>query len=407
MENVKDVAIIGAGASGLMCATTLCNNKNFNITVFDGNLKIGQKILITGNGRCNVTNLCEPNSFLSNVSCNSKFLTSAINLFTPSNMLQFLNNNKVKTKVENNNRVFPVSNKASTITNMFGSILEKANNVNLKLGTRVLEINKVYDKFEVGFGGITKTFDIVVIATGGLSYPTTGSHGEGYKFAKNLGVAVTKTRAALCGIKIKENLKMLEGVSFNVALKYNAVKVTGDVMVTKYGLSGPAAQSLSSLILEDVIKDKTISVDFLPNFSVNDLSEKIKQFKNCNAKKQTISLVTDLVNGKLANLILEVNKINKTKQVSQITNEEINKIINGIKFFELTSLSFDDIEHATITRGGVDVKEINPKTMECKTVPNLYFIGEVLNVDALSGGFNLQIAFSTGYACAQAIINKA
>lgn len=401
-----DIAIIGAGASGLMCATKLSNNQKFNITVFDGNLKIGSKILITGNGRCNVTNLCEPNQFLTNVCNNSKFLMSAINLFSPYDMVEFLNEHKVKTTVEQNNRVFPVSNKASSIINMFNEILINASNVNLKLGSKVTDVLKVGTKFEVKFNGNVKTFDAVVIATGGISFPSLGCFGEGLKFAKNLGVMVTKTRPALCGIKIKENLKELEGVSFNVNLKFDSIKVAGDIMITKYGLSGPATLNLSSLILDYNINNKKLTIDFLPNITVSELTEQINNFKQNNAKKQIISMVNKFVNLKLANMILEQLGIDKQKQVSQLTKLELNNIINLLKFMELTVLGFDDIERATITRGGVDVKNVNPKTFECKTVPNLYFIGEVLDVDALSGGFNLQIAFSTGYACAQGINSK-
>lgn len=402
----KSVAIIGAGASGLMCAVNLCDNPKFNITIFDKNEIVGKKILITGNGRCNVTNLCEPNQFLNNVCVNSKFLTSAINNFSSYDMVEFLNANKVKTSVEQNNRVFPNTNKAASITNAFKSILDNASNVSFKLGVKVSGINKINNLFEVCYNNTIKTFDYVVIATGGLSYPITGSQGDGFNFARSLGVNVTKLRAGLCGIKIKENLKTLVGVSFNVKLSYKVYNSTGAIMITNYGISGPATLNLSSKILDYSVNGEKLIIDFLPDISVLDLTEKFKQYKIKNAKKQISTVLSGFVNQKLAEIILAKCEIELKKQISQITKEELNSIVDALKFFELTCLGFDDIEHATITRGGVDVKEINPKTFECKTINNLYFIGEVLDVDALSGGFNLQIAFSTGYACAKAIANK-
>lgn len=402
----KNVAIVGAGASGLMCASTLCQNPKLNITLFDSNSTVGKKILLTGNGRCNVTNLCNPQEFLNNVCCNQKFLISAINLFSPFDMLNFLLEHKVKTCVEENNRVFPISNRASSITEMFLKIIENAKNINLKLGTKVTGVIKTKTGFEVEYNGMHKDFDCVVVATGGLSYPVTGCHGEGIKFALNLGVKVAPTRPALCGIKIKENLKDLVGVSFNVKLGFKNQKAMGSIMITNYGISGPAAFLLSSQITEHSIGGEKLIVDFLPSESVASLNEKISLFKASNAKKQILSLVSNFVNIKLSNLLLDYFNIQKTKQVSQLTSAEANKIVNALKFMELTIAGFDDIEHATITRGGVDVADVNPKTMECKIVPNLYFVGEVLNVDALSGGFNLQIAFSTAVACAKAIMTS-
>lgn len=211
MENIKSVAIIGAGASGLMCAYALCNNPKFNITIFDTNFKIGQKILITGGGRCNVTNLCDPNQFLLNVCNNSKFLTSAINLFSPKDMVKLLSDHKVKTAIEQNNRVFPFSNKASSITNMFESVIETASNISLKLGTKVTNIAKVGNGFEVEYNGTYKPFDVVIVATGGQSYPTTGSHGEGYKFAKKPWCCNYQNKTSLVRNKIKRKFKKFRG----------------------------------------------------------------------------------------------------------------------------------------------------------------------------------------------------
>ena len=403
---MKNIAIIGAGASGLMIAVRLKNNKQFNITIFDKNLAVGKKLLVTGNGRCNVTNLCSPSQFLEYVPHNSKFLFSAINNFTPNDMVEFLHDNNQEVIVVENNRVFPTSNKAESIRAMFESLVCSADNITLKLNTNVDAIKYSNNTLSLLVGGKTQTFDAVVVATGGLSYPKTGSTGDGIAFASALNLPLTVARPALCGIKLKNKHLVLSGNSYNVKLQLCASKVTGNMLFTHFGVSGPAVFELTSRLQQNSIKDSELIVDFMPDKTTDELNKMFRQYYLDNSKKMLKSCVANFVGEKLAKIILHYCNLDETIKVANISTKQTNQIINAIKNYNLQVLDFEDIEHATITRGGVDVNCINSKTMESKLIPNLYFVGEVLDVDGLSGGFNLQIAFSTAVACADAIVKR-
>mgnify|MGYP003295065668 CR=1 FL=1 len=409
MDKVN-IAIIGAGASGLMCASLLANNSKLNISIFDKNLDGAKKLLITGNGRCNVTNLSDVDELLNNIPHNSKFMFSALNNFSAYDMISYLSNNGVDYIVEQNNRVFPKTNKAQTIKDMFESQLKNANNIKLHYGCNVESIEKTNNGFVVKSQGVEEQFNIVVVATGGLSYPLTGSSGDGLKFAKNLGILTTLTRPALCGFRIKNNpFKLLQGVGLNVALSAESnntslCNTAGDIMFTNFGVGGPAAFKLSSLIEYHSANGLNLIIDFIPNLTDVELELDIKQFIKQNPKKQLLSLLCSFVNEKVAGVICNFLEVEQNFQIANLNLKHIKDIVNLLKHFKTTIESFDNIERATVTRGGVDIKHINPATMQTKLYDNLFFIGEVLDVDAFSGGYNLQIAFSTAAACAKQII---
>lgn len=398
------IGIIGGGASGMFCAIQL-NEFGQNVTVLEKSNDTLKKLLITGNGRCNVTNLKSNTDFLGNVLHNANFLHSALNMFSPYDMIDFLNNNGIDIKIENNDRVFPITNKAITIKNCFDNL---SNKVNLKLNTEVTSINKINDKFIVKTNNGNYSFDVVVIATGGVSYPTTGSSGDGYKFATSFDIDTIKPRGALCGIRLNNIPDNFEGLPLNckLSLKSNSKVVCynlGEFLFTNYGVSGPNVFTLTSKIDKYSINGDVLAFDFLPQDTLEEIVENLKCYTKSNPTKFVVHAVASMVNLKISKLILKTLNIPENKQSAQISKIEIQNIANLLKNYEFEIDNFDNVERATITRGGINIKEINPKTMESKKVPNLYFIGEVLDVDGLSGGYNLQIAYSTAYACANNI----
>lgn len=401
------VAIIGGGASGMFCANML-SEYNIQVTVFEKNNDTLKKLLVTGNGRCNVTNLCEPEEFLDNVAHNSKFLYATLNNFDSFDLVEYLRKNGVTTKIETGNRVFPSTNKALTIKTFLDTNIGE--NVTLKIGCEVKKIVRSNERFKVVFGSTSQTFDAVVIATGGLSYPTTGSTGDGYKFAKSFGLNVVDTRPALCSIRLLNIPKNFEGTPFKCKVTFEnnnkEITVKGEGLFTGFGVSGPAIHKLSSLIKDYEIGLSTISFDLLYKKTYEQCMAEFKEYIKANQKKYIVHLLNKFINIKFAKDLLFDLDISEKLQCANISNSQLQTIINKLKDYKFEVLGFEDINKATITRGGVDCKQINPATMECKKINNLYFVGEVLDVDAFSGGFNLQIAFSTAYSCAQDIINK-
>ncbi len=396
------IGVIGGGAAGMFCALNLSAEKH-QITVFEKNADTLKKLLITGHGRCNVTNLKDSNNFLENVPHNKQFLFSALNMFSPSDMVEFLQKNKVEVITEENNRVFPKSNKALTIKTCLDALANF--NADIKLETSVISVIKQNNEFVVETNNGTYYFDAVIVATGGVTYPTTGSTGDGYKLAQLFGLEVVKPRASLCGIRLLNAPIEFEGTPLNCKLsiidngKIIATS-TGEFLFTNYGVSGPNVFTLTAKAEKQTISGCVLHLDLFPNQTKEDILLTIKQFVKNNSKKFVFHAVNSLVNIKLAKLILLRCGILENKQCANLSNAEINKIVEILKGLIFNIDNFDNIERATVTRGGVSVKEVNPKTMECKKVENLYFIGEVLDVDALSGGYNLQIAFSTAVACA-------
>lgn len=380
-----------------MMTAIKASEKN-EVTLFEKNEKLGKKLFITGKGRCNLTNYSTEEEFLSNVIRNKRFMYSSIYSFSPFTTYSFFEENGLKLKVERGDRVFPLSDKSSDVIKIYEKLLKK-NNVNIKLNTEIKNIKKVEDKFILNNN---LEFDKVVIATGGISYPVTGSNGDGYKFAKDFGHKISSLKPGLNGILLKNNFK-LAGLSLkNVELKVIKNKKVissefGEMLFTHKGISGPIVLTTTSKINRE--ENFKLYLDLKPALTFEKLDERIlrdfEKYKN----KDLDNALNDLLPRDLINYVIEYAKIEKTKKVNQISKEERESLVNTIKNFNLIFHDFESIDRAIITSGGVDVKELNPSTMESKLVKGLYFVGEVIDVDALTGGYNIQIANSTGYLC--------
>lgn len=401
------IAIVGGGASGMFCALQF-KNCNANVTVFEKNNETLKKLLITGNGRCNVTNLVEPEEFLENIAHNSKFMFASLNKFNSFDTVNFLKDNGVEICLQDNSRVFPATNKALTIKNCLDNALPK--NVVVKIGCEVKNILKVKDKFKVFYNSAVECFDAVVIATGGLSFPNTGSTGDGYKFASNFNINVKPQRSALCALKLANVPKNFEGTPFNckVGLLHNkkSISLLGEGLFTGFGVSGPVIHKLSSIVQEQNIENSLLTFDLLKDKTLDECINDFRQYIISNPKRYVVHLINNFVNIKFAKDVLQKLNLPENLQCANVSKQNLLNIINMLKNYRFEVKGFGDILGATITRGGIDCKEINPATMESKKIENLYFIGEVLDVDAFSGGFNLQIAFSSAYACAINLIKK-
>lgn len=401
------VAVIGGGASGLFAAGLL-TKAGIETYIFDGNEKLGKKIYITGKGRCNVTNNCDKDGYLKNVVHGQKFMYSAINQFDSQDTIEFFESLGCPLKTERGGRVFPCSDKASDVTKTLVKNIDN-NFLDLHLNEKVVTIDKK-SNFAIKTEKSKYEFDAVIVATGGKSYSATGSSGDGYKFAKMFDLNVVTPSAALVPIKIKDSFcSNLEGLSLknvqlNAVVNGKTKSLFGEMMFTHDAITGPIALSLSSFIGNN--KDIELSLDFKPALTNEKLEERIlRDFKD-NLNKDISYIIKGLLPHRLTEIFLNCCGIDKHKKVNSITVAERNKIIYNLKNFALSFSGLYPIESGIVTAGGVDLKEINPKTMESKKVPDLYFIGEVLDVDCLTGGYNLQTAFSTAYAAANAIILK-
>lgn len=394
------VAIIGGGASGLMVGGQL-SHLGYEVTIFDGNEKAGKKIYITGKGRCNVTNNCSPSQVRENIVHGDKFMFSALNLFPPEKTIEFFEDLGVKLKTERGNRVFPESDKASDITK---ALVKNAQECTFRFDERVLKITKSGETFIIKTLVNEYEFDRVVVATGGKSYPATGSRGDGYEFARSFGHEVVPPHGALVPIKLADGFaEMLEGLSLkNVTLKAkidgNEKALFGEMLFTNDALSGPIALSLSSYIGQS--KKVELSVDFKPALSENQVDARLLRDFDANKNCEILTIMRGLLPERLAKEFLLKLKIDSTLKVHSISKELREKITKSLKNFQLAFGRLYPVEAGIVTSGGVSLNEINPKTMESKLVKGLYFVGEVLNIDCLTGGFNLQCAFSTAYACA-------
>ena len=400
---MKSIAVIGGGAAGLMAAGGAYEN-GASVTVFEKNQKLGRKIAITGKGRCNVTNNCSETEFLNNVVTNPRFLYSAVSAFSPSDVMDFFESRKVPLKTERGNRVFPVSDRAYDIVDALGAYASRCKIVHeavTDIAAENGEITGVYvkDRFY--------PFDAVIICTGGASYPLTGSTGDGYAFAEKLGHTVVEPRGALIPIETDDRYELaglsLKNVTLNVSL--NGKKVyseLGEMLFTHFGVSGPLVLTASSLMKHSPLKDYRMSIDLKPALDLSALDKRILSDFEKYRNKNFGNALGDLLPIKMIPLVIGMSGISEYKKVYEITKEERLKLASVLKEFPITPVSFRPIEEAIITSGGISVKEINPKTMESKLVSGLYFAGEVIDVDAFTGGFNLQIAFSTGRAAGTA-----
>ena len=401
------VCVIGGGASGMMCATMIAR-KGHDVTLFEKNEKLGKKIYITGKGRCNVTNATTGNEFLQNVVSGKKFVMGAITRFNSNDTMNFFEEVGVPLKIERGNRVFPVSDKSSDIIKG----LEKAMNwagVKVCLNSNVENIIVEEDLARaVVVDSERYDFDRVVVATGGISYASTGSDGAGYEFAKSVGHTIIEPVPSLCAIKISGNeCKEVEGLSLkNVTLtskvqdKVIYKSEVGEMLFTSNGISGPIALTTSSYINRVDFSNLKLYIDFKPALSYDALSFRIDRDIAEMKAKQVSSLLEGLLPKSMVALFLNRMGIKAEMKANQLDREKRKILINLLKNYELLPISLENFNQAVVTAGGVNLKEINPKYMKSKLVSNLYFIGEVLDIDALTGGYNLQLAFSTAVTCA-------
>ena len=426
---MKNVCIIGGGAAGLMAAYAAAENGH-NVMLFEKNEKLGKKIYITGKGRCNFTNDVSAEDFLQSVVRGRKFLTGAIYSFPPKKTIEFFENYGLAVKIERGNRAFPASDHASDVT----KTLEKACkmvgvkvNLNEKVEKIVCTMPDIIPMSNIEGDAmrdvipmpriaklITPKFeydcDEVIIATGGISYPSTGSTGDGYIFAQENGHTVTDLKCGLCGLNLAGDFfKDLQGLTLkNVTLTVkNAGKTVsqefGEMLFTHFGVSGPIVLSTSSLINRLPFERLLVTLDLKPALDEQTLDKRLlrdfEKYKN----KQIGNALIELLPQKLIPFVLSVAGISQSKAVNGITKEERGRMVKTLKALPLKVRSLRGFEEAIVTSGGIELSEINPKTMESKKVQGLRFCGEVLDVDAFTGGFNLQIAFATGYAAGKSI----
>lgn len=404
IDTMRKTIIIGAGASGLFAAIT-ASQKGNEVLIIEKNEKCGKKIYITGKGRCNLSNNTDCNTFLENVVSNYKFLYGAINNFSPFDTISFFEKNGLKLKTERGNRVFPESDKASDVTKTLENICQN-NGVKFLFNTAVTKI-LTENNTVVGVETQDKKqyfANSVIVCTGGLSYPLTGSTGDGYNFAKKCGHTIIEPKPSLVGIELCGDFyKEFQGISLkNITLSAfdNDKKIyieQGEMLFTHYGISGPLVLTLSALINRKDLKNIILSINFKPALSYETLDKRLlREFEN-NSTKEIKNVMRSLLPKNLIDEVLKRAEIKTNTVCNTITAEKRDKLIKTLTNFKMKIKSLRPIDEAVITAGGVSVKEINPKTMESKIISGLYFAGEVIDVDAFTGGFNLQIAFSTGY----------
>lgn len=393
------VIIIGGGPAGMLAAIKSRKEKN-QVTIIEKNKILGKKMLITGKGRCNITSGVDMSEFIKNVPSNGKFLYSSFKNFTNKDILKLLN---IPVKLERGNRYFPVSDKAKDVVD---ALEKELSGVEIVTNTSAIEI---ITKNNEAIGVKTNKGDFfadkIILATGGKSYPLTGSTGDGYEMAKKLGHTITQIKPALVPLVAKKESKIqcqqMQGLSLrNVGLKlFNNNKLIyedfGEMLFTHYGVTGPIILSASSHLVRQELKNPRIEIDLKPALTDEKLDERILRDFETEKNKEFRNSLDQLLPQKMIPVILEILQINK--KVNEVKKVERQKLVQTLKHFSIEIEGFRDISEAIITSGGINVKEINPKTMESKLIKNLYFAGEIIDVDAYTGGFNLQIAYSTGY----------
>lgn len=399
---MKSVVVIGGGAAGLMAAYAAAQNGN-HVVLLEKNEKLGKKIYITGKGRCNLTNDCDADEFLSNVVRGAKFLTRTAYAFPPERLMSFFEEHGLALKVERGNRVFPVSDHASDVT----AALERAcRGAGVKICLNEAAASIEYEKNAVCAVNTNKNryaCDAAVVATGGLSYPSTGSTGDGYAFAQSAGHSIFKTVPSLVGIELQENVLCAQGVSLKNCLltaRRNGKSFfsrQGELLFTHYGVSGPLVLMFSALINRLPLHEVMLTLDFKPALDEKTLDARILRDLSERKNEMMRNVIRGLLPAGVAQLVLRSAGIQSDKQANSVTREERRRLLNTLKSFSLTPSGIRGYEEAVITSGGVMLSEIDPATMESRIKKGLYFCGEVLDCDAFTGGFNLQIAFSTGY----------
>lgn len=406
---MSKVLIIGGGAAGMMAAAFAAKNGN-RVEVFEKNEKLGKKLFITGKGRCNITNAADLEDFFSAVTSNPKFLYSAFYSFTNEQVISFFEELGVKTKVERGGRVFPVSDHSSDVIQALKNEMERLGvkiNLNAEVKELITEKNSTIETVN-GIrlvSGKKISGDAVIVATGGISYPSTGSTGDGYRFARRCGHKVSELSPSLVPMEVKE---WYAGELMGLSLRNIEIRITdgkkklyqefGEMLFTHYGVTGPVILSASSVVgkkLKDT--ELTLHIDLKPALTEEQLDKRVLREFETNHNRQFKNAVDSLFPSKLRPVIVELSGIPEEKKVHEITKEERLRFVRLIKDFTMTLTGLRGYNEAIITKGGVSVKEIDPGTMESKLVKGLYFAGEVLDLDAVTGGYNLQIAWSTGY----------
>ena len=406
--------VIGGGPAGMIAAITASKNKD-KVILIEKNNSLGKKLLITGKGRCNITNAADISEFIEHIPGNGRFLYSVFKNFTNKDIIKILEENGLKVKVERGNRVFPITDNAKDVLDCFTNELKKQD-VEIRLNSEVVEIEANKQKEVTGVyletGELLKASK-VILATGGKSYPKTGSNGSGYKLAKKLGHSITNIKPSLVPLIADENLcQNMQGLSLkNVKIKINDLNKQkiiyedfGEMLFTHFGVSGPIILSASAILIrykniEELLNSNKIKliIDLKPALSFEELDNRIlrdfEKYKNKDFKNS----LNDLLPQKMIDCVIELSKIDPNKKVNEITKEERKNLSILLKNFEITIKGFRPIDEAIVTSGGVQTKEINPKTMESKIIKGLFFAGEIIDVDGYTGGFNLQIAYSTGF----------
>ena len=414
-NNMAELIIIGGGAAGMLAAA-IAAREGIKVTLIEKNEKLGKKVYITGKGRCNMTNACDTSEFFQNIVTNSKFMFSSIYGFTPYDVIDYFNSIGLATKVERGNRVFPTSDHSSDVNKYLEQEIRKAG-AKILFNKCVKEITLQDGRFEsVTLDDGTKlSADYCFVATGGLSYPSTGSTGDGYRFAKEAGHKVTRLLPSLVSVKTNESwVSEVEGLSLkNVVLSaYSNGKCLysdmGEMLFTRNGISGPLVLTLSSNLADTIASGNKVSlnIDLKPALNYDMLDARVLKDFEENINRQFANSLGKLLPQSIIPVIVRLSGIRPDKPVNSVTKEEREKLVHIIKELPLTVLRLGGYDEAVITKGGVDVKQVNPSTMESKLVKGLYFIGEVLDVDAYTGGFNLQIAWSTAHAAATSLLNS-
>ena len=412
---MKQIVVIGGGAAGLMAAV-IAGREGARVILLEKMNMVGKKMGITGKGRCNITNSADISDFIKNTPGNGKFLYGAYERFSNVDLLALLHEWGLKTKVERGGRVFPESDSALEVRNLFMKMLKKYN-VTVHLNEAV---TKIVTKDNVVTGVVTTkesyACEAVIIATGGASYPLTGSTGDGYRLAEGVGHSITDIRPSLVPIVTEESwVKDIMGLSLRnvevsiVSKEKVQAKMFGEMMFTHFGVTGPTILSLSNTVGKLLRKKKTapiaVSINLKPALTPEVLDKRLQKDFDLYSKKQLANGMKDLLPSNLIPIIISLAKLDPAKPINQITKEERHQLCHVLQHMTLTVKGLRPVEEAIVTAGGISLKEFNPKTMESKLVKGLYGAGEVLDIDAFTGGYNLQAAFSTGYVAAMHIVH--
>ncbi len=412
-KSSSNIIVIGGGAAGMMAAIMAARSGGA-VTLFEKNEKLGKKIYITGKGRCNVTNACAVEDLFSNMVTNKNFMYSSFYTFTNDMAMDFFEEIGCPLKVERGNRVFPVSDKSSDVISALSREMKRCG-VKVNLHTPVTSL-LIEDNMVTGVKttrGIERA-DAVIVATGGISYPSTGSTGDGYRFAEAVGHTVKDTRPSLVPFETEGDIcRRLQGLSLRnieITIKQGKKKLYedfGELLFTHFGVSGPTIISASARIGGKLQKaPATLTIDLKPALTTEQLDHRILRDFEEGSNKQFKNVLDKLLPKKMIPVIIEICGIDPDKKVNVITREERLRLVSTIKGFTMTITGLRGYNEAIITQGGVHVKEVDPSTMESKKIKRLYFAGEVLDLDAVTGGFNLQIAWSTGYLAGINSINQ-